>query len=159
MEYQWSTFFDRIIRLLTESERGYGVANQQFTEYILEQLEFTEHSCRLIKMQVDSLPDIALQTFQDDLQDLLTCLQQIRYKWQGYQDSLDRDGSIISQIPATAHSAGRPGRPPFEITKEQIEYLLSLSFSLNEVASLIGVSRTTLYRYYYILHTFVIVFY
>ena len=45
-----------------------------------------------------------------------------------------------------AHT-GRRGRPKFDIDKEQIEYLLSLSFNWTEIAALLGVSRMTLYRY------------
>ena len=39
------------------------------------------------------------------------------------------------------------GRPKFDIDKEQLEYLLSLSFSWSDIAALLGISRTTLYRY------------
>ena len=35
----------------------------------------------------------------------------------------------------------------FEIAKEQIEYLLSISFTWTEIAGLLGISRMTLYRY------------
>ena len=38
------------------------------------------------------------------------------------------------------------GRPKFDITQEQIEYLRYLSFSWSSISSLLGVSRMTLYR-------------
>jgi DNA invertase Pin-like site-specific DNA recombinase len=65
--------------------------------------------------------------------------------WLNYQDSFDRNNQFQSLIPLTI-SIGRPGRPKFEVTKEQIEYLLLLSFTCNEIAALLGISRTTLYR-------------
>ena len=39
------------------------------------------------------------------------------------------------------------GRPRYEISKEQLEYLSSLSFKWNEIAALLGVSRMTIHRY------------
>jgi len=39
------------------------------------------------------------------------------------------------------------GRPKFDIDQEQLEYLVSLSFNWSEFAALLGISRTTLYRY------------
>ena len=39
------------------------------------------------------------------------------------------------------------GRPRFDISQSQLEYLASLSFSWSEIASLLGVSRMTIYRY------------
>ena len=41
---------------------------------------------------------------------------------------------------------GRRGRPKFSISRNQLQYLSSLSFNWNEISNLIGVSRMTLYR-------------
>ena len=49
------------------------------------------------------------------------------------------------QAPVT--HTGRRGRPKFDIDKEQLEYLVSISFNWSEIAALLGVSRMTLYRY------------
>ena len=38
------------------------------------------------------------------------------------------------------------GRPSFEISEDQLLYLSSLSFTWTEIASLLGVSRMTIYR-------------
>ena len=74
-------------------------------------------------------------------------------KWQEYQDILD-SGSSHCQLAYqvnTVHT-GRRGRPRFDITKDQIEYLASLSFTWSEIAALIGVSRTTIFRYILMSH-------
>ena len=42
---------------------------------------------------------------------------------------------------------GAKGRPKFQITQEQLEYLCSLSFSWSDIAVLLGISRITLFRY------------
>ena len=42
-------------------------------------------------------------------------------------------------------SSGGQGRPRFDVARQQLEYLSSLSFSWSEIAALLGVSRTTIY--------------
>ena len=41
---------------------------------------------------------------------------------------------------------GRRGRPRFDIPREQLVYLASLSFNWVQIASILGVSRMTMYR-------------
>ena len=41
---------------------------------------------------------------------------------------------------------GTPGRPKYSISKEQLEYLSSLSFTWPQIAQILGVSRMTIYR-------------
>lgn len=41
---------------------------------------------------------------------------------------------------------GHRGRPRFEVTVDQLEYLVSLSFSWTCIAQILGISRMTLYR-------------
>ena len=38
------------------------------------------------------------------------------------------------------------GRPRFDISKEQLLYLYSFSFSWSDIAKVLGVSRMTIYR-------------
>ncbi len=40
----------------------------------------------------------------------------------------------------------RRGRPRFHVSREQLEYLAALSFSWTEIASVLGVSRMTVFR-------------
>ena len=40
----------------------------------------------------------------------------------------------------------RRGRPAFDISQEQLEYLSSLSLNWSQIAALLGVSRMTIYR-------------
>ena len=44
------------------------------------------------------------------------------------------------------HLSPRGRRPRFEISKDQVVYLASLSFTWTEIAALLGVSRMTLFR-------------
>ena len=66
--------------------------------------------------------------------------------WLQYLHTIDEeDDSIRYRAPIQAPSGSR-GRPPFIITKEQLVYMRSLSFSWSEISKLLGVSRMTIYR-------------
>ena len=41
----WNTYFEEISRSLEDTERQYGVANNNFTDYILERLEMILSTC------------------------------------------------------------------------------------------------------------------
>ena len=145
---RWGTFFDEISQLLTGADRQYGVANQQYTQYILERLELCTHACRILRECIASVHgDETLASHLHSLDELLECLRTIRNKWLEYRDLLHSDLAIsgVAYHVPVVHT-GRRGRPRFEVTREQVEYLASLSFTWSEIATLLGVSRTTLYR-------------
>ena len=147
MEDRLSSFFDTIISLLQEAERQYGFASQQYTEYVLERLQLSINTCRSLKSHVEATLGEELRNYIQSLQKLLEYLMFIRRKWLEYQDILDSQTSEFAyQVPVQRRERGR-GRPRFHVTKEQLEYLVSLSFTYSEIASLIGVSRATIYRY------------
>ena len=82
----------------------------------------------------------------------IECIKVICSKWEEYEGVLD---SLLTERPSVAYRApisvprNGPGRPRFDISKEQLEYLSSLLFEWNEIAVLLGVSRMTIYRYVY----------
>ena len=49
----WSSYFDVTIQLLEEADRQYGVANQQYMQYVFECLKFSVHTCRIMRSQWD----------------------------------------------------------------------------------------------------------
>ena len=70
-------------------------------------------------------------------------------EWQSHFDQLQRSLGTQSGTSfqlSTSREVGGPGRPKFNITKEQLEYLSSMSFSWSQIAHLLGVSRMTIYR-------------
>ena len=67
---------------------------------------------------------------------------------QEFQDNIDVNERMAESRRyrvETSQSLGK-GRPRFLILREQLEYLHSMSFSGIEIATLIGVSRMTIYR-------------
>ena len=141
-----SQFFDEVTRLIDCAERQYGIANRSYTECIIERLEFCIATCADLSNNVclnqSSLPDMS--SYCSLLGDLTGCLRQIHHKWEEYASVLY---SLPAPEPPQRSHTDRPGRPCFEISKEQLEYLTSLSFKWTEVAALLGVSRMTIYRF------------
>lgn len=141
-----SQFFDEVTRLIDCAERQYGIANRSYAEYVIERLEFCIVTCTdlldNIRQNRLSLPD--MNSYCSSIGDLVGCLRQIYYKWEDYATVLD---SLPTPEPPQRSRNDGPGRPRFEISKEQLEYLASLSFKWTEMAALLGVSRMTVYRF------------
>ena len=122
----------------------------------MERLEISIQSCTNLSILLQS-PSVALSNEElDDINeyttqvnDLLTYLKASLEKWKDYMAVLEST-SIVRQTMSyqvcVIHN-GRRGRPRFDVAREQIEYLFSLSFHWNEIADLLCISRMTLYRY------------
>ena len=78
------------------------------------------------------------------MDDLSECLFQLGVEWQHYLNHLEDRLATAYQVDVTTHT--EPGRPRFDVTQAQLEYLRSLSFSWTEISSLLGVSRMTIFR-------------
>lgn len=137
----WDAYFAAVASFLIESERQYGVCNDQYTNYALEQLEFLQVTCRTLIRVVSQ--QTALGTISALLLDLLSCLTTLRSRWQSYSDTITTHQT--RNFRPLLYS-GMPGRPRFDVSRDEIEYLRSLFFSWSEIAALIGISRSTLYR-------------
>ena len=60
-------------------------------------------------------------------------------------DHLELEGSVTAYaVPVDTHR--RRGCPQLEISRDQLEYLVSLSFNWTQIAAILGVSRMTVYR-------------
>ena len=77
------------------------------------------------------------------LRDIVSRLQILRRQWLEQLENLATRFNFHYQAPTASENATL-GRPRFEITRAQLDYLRSLSFSWTEIAHLLGVSRMTL---------------
>ena len=109
-------------QFLTEFECQYGVCNSQYTSYILEQLESTFRTLISLRVLSQHFPGNAITEL---LSDLLANVLILRSHWQSYSDSVLHHSNVYFRVPATCVH----GRPRFDVRKEEIEYLRSLSFS------------------------------
>ena len=133
-------------------------ANDSYTEYVLDRLStcittlsrLSDHIQSGIETtELDKDEMAAIDTYLVQLSQLSSCLQDIAGQWQMHFDLLQRQAGYHNDVafrPSTTHRRHMPGRPRFEIMKEQLEYLSSMSFSWSLIAQLLGVSRMTIYR-------------
>lgn len=148
----WDSYFNEMDSLLVTAERQYGVASASFTDYTIERFELAIQStgniigCLENVTRMISSEQSIYQGYKQDLDQLLSQLRFLLDQWKNYKMLLDSNSNDCAYQTPLLYS-GRRGRPKFDIEKEQLEYLVSLSFSWNEIASLLCVSRMTLYRY------------
>ena len=144
---RYTAFFHEISELIQQAERQYGLANRNYTEYIIERLEYLITVCSDLLENMKGVS--GLEDYSRSIQELIDCVKRICKKWEEYEDMLDSYTQRLPMAYETAVSTSRPGsgRPRYEISKEQLEYLSSLSFKWNEIAALLGVSRMTIHRY------------
>ena len=148
MMERFGEFYDDIFKLVEGAERQYGVANLQYTEFVIERLEFCILSCNTLLDQLRQHSSAGVDDYCMCLKELVDCLRQIYYKWEEYELILhSRQGPLsLSYRSPVLRSRGRAGRPRFEITKDQLLYLASLSFNWTDIAALLCVSRMTIFR-------------
>jgi hypothetical protein len=143
--HTWGSYFCEIVHLLEAADRQYGIANQSYAQYVLERLEICLQTCRTVRGQITPSGGTGrLQWYLEAFDELISCLQLIRRKWEEYQNILDSGSpnEALAYCVPVVHT-GRRGRPRFDVTKEQLEYLASL---WSDIAALFGVSRTTIFR-------------
>ena len=80
------------------------------------------------------------------LGELLECLEQVAREWESYLETLQSGAQSNAYSAPQLYAVGRRGRPRFEVTRDQLEYLASLSFTWTQTAAMLGVSRMTVYR-------------
>ena len=69
--------------------------------------------------------------------------------WHAHFDHLQSNNGRIrsdTSFHLSTTTTGGPGGPKFSITKEQLEYLSSMSFTWPQIAQILRVSRMTIYR-------------
>lgn len=149
--WRWQQFFDELSAFLHQLERQEGRANQRFAEYALERLEAVVVNVTAIKDVLTAANGTEQQRaiiseYESGMSELLQSLHLVVHEWDTYLDNLlSRPDSPVSYRSATT-TTGRRGRPKFQISREQLEYLSSMSFTWIDIASLLGISRMTIYR-------------
>ena len=145
----WSDLFQEISQLMQSSSRQFSTANEEYIEYVLERLAICIRSVSTIKDRVEEEvggdgSHVLFRIYQL-LRDIVSRLQVLRRQWSEQLENLAIRFNFHYQAP-TASEIATLDRPRFEITRAQLDYLRSLSFSWTEIAHLLGVSRMTVYR-------------
>ena len=138
---------------LRNADHQFGIANQEYTQYVLERLQMFCREVGIIEdilshSQAELQNDLDLQELPGKLVELKRSLTTILTEWERYNDTLASGAGAMSAAyrVESVGSTGLRGRPRFQVQKEQLEYLSSLGFSWTAIAALLGVSRMTVYR-------------
>ena len=81
--------------------------------------------------------------YGQSMDELVIALQFLSVQWQQYIDYLHSCSGADAYHVAAVRS-GNKGRPRLDISREQLKYLSSLSFTCTDIAHLLGVSRMTI---------------
>ena len=151
----WETFFDDLLGFLRVAERHFGTANHAYARHIVERLNTCIRSLSNLKDHLNGAmatrtnstqgEEGVIHHFSMQITELTECVRSIANKWEEYVEQFDSLRMVDAYHAPTVPSIG-PGRPRFQITQDQLEYLASLSFTWTEIASLLNVSRMTIYR-------------
>ena len=147
------TFFEEIDAFLTSLQQQAGNASESFCHYTVERLEVCiVNLSRLLTLLRAPLPagvqqeDAAIIIeYYSHLSQLLQCLRVISLEWQTYLEVLELRTLQSAYTPGQVQLAAH-GRPRFDISKDQLEYLSSMSFTWIQIASMLSVSRMTIYH-------------
>ena len=142
------------------------LASKSYVRYVTERLEICLMNVWFLKERIYSLRDGAeqldaderevVETYADDIHELLVCLEEMYEEWRDNADSMQTglsrprlhsdEGQGGYQTPLSRSSRPQRGRPRFDIGQDQLQYLSGMGFSWADTARLLGVSRMTVYR-------------
>ena len=122
------TFLDEVERFLQVSERALASANEAYASYVLERLE----TCIIVLALVtETLAEAARGTFDtyvEMIRELSEICWTISVKYEQKLDQVEASAVTVAYHPQLKARLGS-GRPCFDISREQLLYLSSLSFS------------------------------
>ena len=145
----WTEFFSHVSSFLTTCGRQYGLANENFTEYAIEHLTVILQGVSDVLHVIEQANISTLSEIKEHVKNLQDMLVIALNLWTEHRERLNTTADEIHgqyAVPQAEQIAGRSGRRPFQINKEQLEYLRSLSFTWVSISKMLMVSRMTIYR-------------
>ena len=119
-------------------------ANEDFSEYIVERLEMcTRNVSSLIHLQLNATDEAAGDTILRKSTRSFRVLEKLR-EWQDHNQLRSITSYHASCTQSVPSQLG--GRPRFDISGEQLQYLRSTSFTWVQTSEILGVSHMTIYR-------------
>ena len=150
----WESFFEEISSFLRSAERQSRTASEVFSYSVLERisvycssiLSLLQHMHATIEETVMSRAESSvISEYIALLEGLLQLLQTTADEWNLHLDGVHQvSSSTMYFLPSI--ETQRRGRPKFDISRDQLEYLSSMSFSWTQIACMSSVSRMTIYR-------------
>lgn len=141
----WSRFFAELTSLLVFCKRRVGSADLQLASYIVERLQTAALSVSAIGSSILEEGQGQLQEYGERMDGIVHAIREVILFWETYMETLDAQMERMAYHAPRIYTALR-GRPKFHVSSDQLEYLRALSFSWTRIASLLSVSRMTVYR-------------
>ena len=140
----WERFFNEVQSLIRCSEMRIGRADRSFSLHIIERLQMATENIAAIGCLLNSATE--LREYCQCLGDLIEAIHGIILEWELHLDRLDNERERTAYRVGRCYT-GHRGRPKFHVSKDQLVFLRTLSFSWTKIASLLGISRVTVYRH------------
>ena len=137
-----ATYFAEVTSVVRISERRIGNGDRTFAWHMIDRLQIAVVNVASICRAISAVNE--LREYSNYLEDLSVALPGIISEWEACLERLDSEREL-TRYKVERIRNGR-GRPKFHVTKVQIMFLRSLSFSWTNVESILGISRLTLYR-------------
>ncbi len=151
---RWSTYFNTLTRFLESICRQHCIASQAYANYAIDRLSVSISNVSVLQDTIGNALGRGPLTPDDRraLDPLLACVRRLLQllsctlqQWKAYSDTLGVSSNSTC-YGASAQCGRGMGRPRFDITMEQLEYLQSLNFTWTKIAALLGVSQMTVYH-------------
>ena len=148
----WGAFFEELQVFFLSASRQYGTATKRYASYVIERLDMANQNllhilnCFSTFQPQNPEENGIIQHFSSFITELRTYCNELSLQWQQYLDNFDENMQSMIPYHVSVIFSGRRGRPSYNISREQILYLRSLSFRWNVIAKLLGISVMTLYR-------------
>lgn len=138
----WQRFCDEISSLVQTSQTRMAGADRSFSLFFVERLQLAAMHLSTV---LDILGRSELLEFCQSVDSLLGAVRRLITEWEVQMERLDIQQEASAYRLPVVHRRRR-GRPEFHITRDQLTFLRNLSFTWTGVASLLSVSRMTIYR-------------
>ena len=149
----WQSFFEELQSFLISSGRHFDSANETYGNYVVERLETCIISLNALRENLGetAVSDVngTLVRYKSDVEQLLSICRSLSVEWEQKVQEIEvtSDRHVYSyRAPVQVSSRRSRGRPRFSVSKEQLLYLSSLSFSWTDISHMLGISRMTVYR-------------
>ncbi len=151
----WETFFTELRSFIDSCDRQRGIAQPDFASYAIERLQIAVQNVttigNVLRNNIDRHRGMhthvdVLSRYSQYMDNLVRALHSIILDWETYLEDLDQQRVQVAYHAPVVRVPNQRGRPQFHVTGDQLEFLRSLSFSWTEIASLLHVSRMTVYR-------------
>ena len=133
-------------------DRHYELCTTEYASYAVERLELAVSGVARLKNHLETnrlavrvQDHHVVDSYVSDIEELLISLRALSQKWHTHEETIEQQFELLAYHVQQEHTGSR-GRPRFKITQYQLHYLRSLMFSWSSIASLLGVSRMTVYR-------------